>query len=135
MVRHTGKDGPGQRVYYRCSEYRNGCKTWAIVQDNRIVNMHKIRHNHGPTSNINSKRAELWAVEQAENLDTSPKEIWDTLKNLPDAIRLDMAPKKLIMRRITYRRQKVKKAKQSQESTKEKTDKSQESTKEKTDES
>jgi hypothetical protein len=108
FVRHTGKSGPEQRVYYRCSEYKKGCKTWAVVKNNQIINL-PILHDHLLSSNIDAKLAELWAADQAQELTTKPKEIWEILNNLPFSVRDDLASKKCIMKRIYYRRQKVKK--------------------------
>ena len=108
MVRNNGKQGPGQRVYYCCSEYKKGCKARAIVQDNLVVNM-PVLHNHLRDSKVDVKLAELSAVEKAENLKIKPREILKELKGLPRHVRRELCPQKHLLRRIKRRRMKVKK--------------------------
>ena len=107
MVRHSGCDAPGKRVYFRCSEYKKGCKTWAIVQDNKIVNT-PILHNHF-RGNIDSKLVELCVLAKSEDLKIRPKQILNELDKLPPSVRDGLAPKKSLLRRMKERRMKVKK--------------------------
>ena len=107
-TRHSGKDGPGKRVYWLCEHPR--CKRIAIVQDDKFI--HTPEHPHPSNKlRLEARLCEFRAIEKAgKNLTTKASEIVDELKRLHISVRQFLRPRESILRRIGKKRAAVRKA-------------------------